>query len=649
LFSGFRASRNRTSMQPEHLLDTFAEDESPHYGAEKILALNAFIAAFAWLYFVSSGFTAPALLDGVYEIQAAMLGKARLTIEPGPLSAFFHDALLYWGEYYFYWGLVPSVVFLALETAIGRVPAHYLTVFLFLFSLVYFFQRIVKELLTAASADKPPARGAVALMCLSLTWVVLFVIPYPLEHGWFFGRFAVYEQQILFGLALGFPGLYFLIKGLRKRRLATVANGTLFFCLAACTRVTWFPWAIVALLGTAFLRWSWGRDEDTGSRRNFSSLALLTGLLLILGLMFLNEYRFGSWTDFGVRYQDPGHYLYFRNLKLFFSPVTKAWNCAFNLMSYYAPPSMVEHLGLEARSFAFREGFPPSFFAFNPQFLLLVVLFPLGLYRMAKSRSSLAVPFFVVAACAVYLHLIVGVFGTFVILRYFVEFYYLTALLFLGTLLMLLRPVWATLIFVAMIGLYIPGNVKHFMSFTPELRTLNWSTGREWTAISGNTPFVERPAVWPRGSFSAKDVAQATSYAALGVKQAGPSMVIGMDVCAVYLVIEAANEGTAPATLTVQGLRSLTGRGTVRFYFEDRLIGSVPLEPDAAVNFSAELPFAFSRPGPYQIMIVFLEEGASYLPGRTSMKPVVAFREISLRKKPHQSRRDDHRSGGAPS
>jgi hypothetical protein len=617
-------------MRSEHSLSTLSEDTRPHYGAGAAYALNACIAALAWLYFVSAGFSATGLLDGVYEIQAAMLGQGRLTIEPGPLSVFFYDSLLYWGQAYFYWGLVPSAVFLAFDIVIGRGAAHYVTVFLFLFSLVYFFQRILGEFFDAASPDDTRAGPSGTLFAILLTWLILFVIPYPLEHGWFFGRFAVYEQQILFGLALGFPGLYYLIKGLRTRHVSSVAAGTLFFCLAAWTRVTWFPWAVMALIGTAFLRWSWGRDEYPYRGAGSPLLCWGVGLLLILGLVCLNDYRFGSWSDFGVRYQDPAHYLYFRNLKMFFSPLTKAWNCAFNLMSYYAPPTMVEHLGLEARSFAFCEGFPPSFYGFNPQFLILVILVPLGLYRMTKTHSPLAVPFFTVAVCALYLQLIVGVFGTFVILRYFVEFYYLIALVFLGILLMLVRPVWATLIFVAMIGLYIPGNVKNFASSTPELRTVNWEAGRGATASKGNTPFLEPHVVWPRGSFTAKDASKTPQYAAMGLRQGNPSTLIATDICAVYLIPGNFSKDATSTTLKVQRLRPLLGKGTARIYFENRLIGSVELQPEKLVNFSVDLPFVLPRPGPYQIMIVFLEGDVAYLPGRTTGEAVLSFREITF-------------------
>jgi hypothetical protein len=621
-------------MRGEQSVTLFPEHDRPCYGYEAVYALNALIVALLWLYFVSDRFLANGILDGVYEIQAAMLRQGQLFIVPGPLSLFYHDALMYWGEYYFYWGMLPSGLFLVLSALFGRVAGHYLTVFLFLFSLVYFFQRLVAELLEAASPDESPCRAAQCVGCLIFTWVVLFAVPYPVEQGWFFGRFAVYEQQVLFGLALGFPGLYFLMRGLRKRRLVSVSVGTVFFCLAAWTRVTWFPWAVLALVGTAFLRWSWGNDDARGSGKRLSLLVLGAGSAMILGLVFLNDVRFGSFTDFGVRYQNPGHYLYFRNLKMFFSPVTRLWNCLFNIMSYYAAPTMVENLGLAARSFAFCEGFPPSFFYFNPQFLLLVVIFPLGMHRLLKNHSRLIVPFVTLAVAALYLHFIVGFFGTFVILRYFVEFYYLTALVFLCILLMLVRPGVAVLLLVAMVGVYIPGTVRNFIAVTPELRTANWSSAHEITSGKGATPFIEQKAAWPQGTFSAREAPNTPPYAATGVRQGGPGTVLGTDIFAVYLVPGEFREGTALADLSVRELRSLVGKGTARFFFEDRLIGSMPLEPDKPVDVAIELPFTLPRSAPYQVMVVFLQEGFSYLPGRTSGKPVLAFREISLRNRP---------------
>ena len=188
---------------------------------------NALLVSLAWLYFVSHGFTANGIVDGVYEIQASMLGQGRLAIVPGPLERFYHDALMYWGQYYFYWGLLPSAVLLALTTVFGRFAGHYATVFGFLFLFVYFYQRIIARILACASVNAPGGseqsglRAAGTIAAITLTWLLIFVIPFPGELSWFFGRFAVYEQQVLFGLALAFPGLYLLVTGIEKKRLGS--------------------------------------------------------------------------------------------------------------------------------------------------------------------------------------------------------------------------------------------------------------------------------------------------------------------------------------------------------------------------------------------------------------------------------------------
>ncbi len=93
-------------MRAEPSFTILPEDDRPRYGAEAVYALNALVAALAWLYFVSAGFSANGILDGVYEIQATMLGQGRLTIVPGPMSMFYHDALMYWGQDLFLLGLV---------------------------------------------------------------------------------------------------------------------------------------------------------------------------------------------------------------------------------------------------------------------------------------------------------------------------------------------------------------------------------------------------------------------------------------------------------------------------------------------------------------------------------------------------------------
>jgi len=383
------------------------------------------------------------------------------------------------------------------------------------------------------------------------------------------------------------------------------------------------------VLATAFLGWRRQDAEICGSRKLYF-VVLASGVVLILGLMVINYERFGSWLDFGVRYQNPGHYLYFRNLKMFFSPETRIWNCLFNLMSYYVSPETVEHMGLIPRSFAYCEGYPPSFFSFNPQFLLLVILVPIALYKARQSNSPLRIPFVVLTGIALYLHLVVCFFGTFVIVRYFVEFYYFTALVLLTALLMLVRPVWALPAFVLLLAVYIPGTVTAFLTVRPELRTVAPDASVSEISSAGVTPFAERSPLWPLGSLTASDLPRLPGHAVMGVGLGTPGNLVGQDLFAAYLVPKGSRTVGEHPRVTLRGVQSLDGPGIALVFFEDRLIASRQVDESRPVDISVDMPFGTVHRAPYQIMVVFLPRGSSYLPGRNSGRPSVLFREIGL-------------------
>ena len=158
------------------------------------LIVNALAMSLLWLCFVSHHFGAGQMMDGVYEIQAAMLGQGRLSIVPGPLQLYYFDVIMFRGDYYFYQGLLPSAILLILSSIFGSLVAHYLTVFRFFFFIVFFLQKILVELIDWESSQESCGKKWVWLWAIPMSWLFIFVIPYPFELGWFFSRFFVFEQ-----------------------------------------------------------------------------------------------------------------------------------------------------------------------------------------------------------------------------------------------------------------------------------------------------------------------------------------------------------------------------------------------------------------------------------------------------------------------
>ena len=596
-------------------------------GFSIVQTLNALAAAIMWLYFVSHGFSQSSLLDAVYEIQARSLGQGHLFIVPGPLERFYHDSLMFWGRYYFYWGLFPSLCLLLVGKLIGHAAAHYVITGLFFFSLIYFFQKILLELTghAAFSRAEPDIyqNGAV----LFFTWLLIFVLPFPVQQGWFFERFMVYEQQILFGLAIAMPGLFFLIRALYEKKIEKLALSALFLSLAAWTRVTWVPFALLLLAATPFFQRRWqSLPAARNSKKN--ALALLaTASALMAGLLCLNYFRFDSFFDFGVKYQNPSFYPYLRNLKMFFSPLTRFINTVFNVMSYYAPWDFIQLVGLEKKSFSLIEKFPPGFFYVNPQFIPLLVTVPFGIYKAFRDRSPLLASFAVLLVATVYLNLLIGFFGTMIILRYFIEFYYLLILTFFASLLVFFRPKIAALILGMMLIFYVPGTLKSYATVQPKLRPLKSSLGIKSDRLALETPSA-RPAVqWPPGRLSSGNRSQFPFYSVIGIAASNKSELLARDIFAVYMLPKTSPLKTSPR-VSITGIRPIHQKGDALIYFENRLIGTVKLRPGSAIDCSFDLPYKIPRVGPYQILVVFLPYGNSFLPARSPENNEIAFQEI---------------------
>lgn len=609
----------------------------PAIGLGWAYLLNAGVATLFWMYFLSGGFSAPGILDGYYNIQAAALAKGCLAIGCGSTSSFYPDASLFMGQYYFYWGLLPSVGYLGLSTVLGKLVGQYALVAAFLFSLTYFYQRIIGEIVGGALDTAPNAGKLWRFSSLPLLWLFLFNLPFPqLWHAqpsyepiWFFDRFSIYEQQILFALALAMPGIFVLVRGLTRGSAQLVAVSTVLFSMAAWTRGTWFILAFLSIPVAAVFIAKFARQECDNYTMRKSAIWLAVSVMLLGGLLVWNYVRFESFFDFGeYAHQHPVGAAYLRVMSAHVSPATKLWNAMFNVISYYGSPGLSRGLGLDQKVFAVREGMFPYFFSYNPLLLPLLVLFPLGMYRAAKSSVRLFVTMTVLAVVALYMNLVIIGLGLVVLMRYFIEFYYLIILVLFGVLVALVPFRIAFLAMAIAISLYLPDNISQFIHKRPELRLLP-AQGVQIRHTSSHTPFVVKDAVWPRGCVAAETARAFTDYNVIGFSPGPEGSLLASDVAAAFVIPETSGS-RAEGKLTVQGLRSLMTYGKVLFLVDDRQIGSIRVNPEAPVDASMPVRFELRKDAPHKILMIFLPLDHAYSPPLPPPMPVLLLRSVSL-------------------
>jgi len=599
--------------------------------------LNSLAATFFWVYFLSDGFHVAGLLDGVYELQAQALAQFRLSIEPGPRDFFYFDVSLYHGKYYFYQGMLPAIIHAGFMKIFGRLVSSYLVTSGFLFCFVYFLHRIIGDIVESVLKDSDSHQFLLKSSSLPLLWLFLFNLPFPFnESTWFFGRFVIYEQQIIFALAVIMPALFLLIRGLKAQSELMVGVSVFLCSLAAWTRGSWIIFACLAI-PAAFIYSAWHRNAKLFSAPSRKMvLWLMATISLLCGLLVLNFIRFESLVDFGLKHQNPTSYVYLRTLTGVFSPVTKFWNFIFNIFAYYGSPNLVKGLALMGKSSSGWEYLPVSFFHYNPHLLPVLVLVPLGLFRAYKKNRDLFLLMVVIGLTAMYMNVFIAAVATFSILRFFIEFYYFVILLFFMVIVMLIPLRFSLPAIILLLCVHLPGNIEAFATFRPELRLVELDKKMEVIVDESRhgmprTPFFEKNPVWFKQTVSYSSRERFNEYNGIGAYPGSNEMVLSRDVAALYIVPASPTEGIcAKNALIVKRLKSLVADGAVKFYVDGGYIGDLRVNMQTSTTGCLPVENTLQAETPYQIRMVFIPEDRKFLPPRPSKKVFFEFKEISL-------------------
>ncbi len=371
-------------------------------------ALHALVA---WLYvwFATGGAYQFRSSTNYYDwlADAFLAGQVHLKIAPAPeLLALpdpydpeqhFHyrvpDLSLYDGKYYLYFGPVPGVLHAIWKGLTGRALPENLMQVVFGLGACFWFWHLARELRDRAFPEVSDRWVVLVYVGHALGGVALYLQARPFSH----------HEIILAGSFFTLAGFFWWMRGLAGGRYATwhlALAGFLFGC-AIGSRMTMFGYALgVALV----LAWAWlhGPERGTATRRLLAFGSPLAGIVALL--LLYNYVRFGSFIEFGLKYQLIG----IKGVTLAFQPHL----IPVNLDAYLLfTPELIPYF-----PFLWSRGAGAPGWALDPPFASLLLLSPLillaplaiGLLTPRWRRPSPDVRAFVVAGTIG----IVATFGT---------------------------------------------------------------------------------------------------------------------------------------------------------------------------------------------------------------------------------------------
>jgi hypothetical protein len=268
-----------------------------------VLALGLF---YSWTASNGSGFGLGQPQDGYYNALTNALLHRQLHLQEEPAPELFemaepyepgrnarvrlHDASLYHGRYYLYFGVVPVVVLFAPWALLGGgdLPEG-LAATLFAVAGYIFFVLLLRHLIHRHLSESPRWARLLAYALLGLSSVV----PFALRGA------SVYEVALTAGYAFAGAAAWLLATAGERGPLSLPRVAVAGLCLGLAVGCRPNHVLLLPLLPLLALP-SW-RASPRSRGRAVLALALPLGLCLLL-LGAYNKARFDSWFDFGTRY-----------------------------------------------------------------------------------------------------------------------------------------------------------------------------------------------------------------------------------------------------------------------------------------------------------------------------------------------------------
>ena len=203
------------------------------------------------------------------------------------------DVSLYNGRFYLYWGPVPSLLLTVFSEEQLQKMGDQHVFFAFLYGLFLYSALLVRSFWKKVNPSFPAWMIGVALLAIGLTGPSVKML----------NLMQIYEAAIAGSQFFFIGGFYWAYSALQTKPMSVwkIALASLHWALAIGTRVTVAPAVGFLVLLVLFQLWQERKFHVRLIRPISAVLAPL--LILAISLGWYNYARFGSVTEFGLRYQ----------------------------------------------------------------------------------------------------------------------------------------------------------------------------------------------------------------------------------------------------------------------------------------------------------------------------------------------------------
>ncbi len=209
--------------------------------------------------------------------------------------SFTMDVSLYNGRFYLYWGPIPSLLLMIFSHERLQVLGDQYVFFTFLYGLFLYSFLLVRSFWEKINRVLPAWMIGITLLAIGISGP----IPRLLNLS------SIYEAAVVGSQFFFIGGCYWAYSAMRTTPTSSwkIAFAGLHWALAIGTRVTILPSVLFLVLTVLFHIWKENKQYHPGKLALTLSAVIIPLLILMVGLGWYNYARFGSISEFGLRYQ----------------------------------------------------------------------------------------------------------------------------------------------------------------------------------------------------------------------------------------------------------------------------------------------------------------------------------------------------------